>query len=111
MRRSSGRLLITLVLLAVASAAAWVPAQARPREGARWVRSYVSVSVTVGSRPGLRPASGEPDAGGMKTPPQVTGRSSYIDNDEDPVGGPEGGAMSWFSRIGMIWMARYLGVR
>jgi len=47
----------------------------------------------------------------MKTPPQVTGRSSYIDNDEDPVGGPEGGAMSWFSRIGMIWMARYLGVR
>ena len=111
MRKSSGRLLITLVLLAVASAAAWAPAHARTLAGTFWVRSHTSVSVTVDRRPGMRPASGEPDSGGMKEPPLVTGRSGYISGEEDPVVEPAGGAMDWFSRIGMIWMARYLGVR
>ena len=109
MRRPSGRLLITLVLLAVASSAAWTTAHARPRDGARWVRSHVSASVVIGSRPGMRPASGEPDVGASKQPPLVLGRSGIVD--EEPVDDPSSGLYGWVSRIGMIWMARYLGVR
>lgn len=108
MRRLSGRLQITLVLLAVASSAAWTTAHARPREGARWVRSYTSASVMVGSRPGMRPASGEPDTGASKLPPLVMGRSGIAG--EEPADDPSGGSSGWLSRIGMIWMARYLGV-
>src|SRR6266850_1424275 len=99
MLKSSSRLLVTLVLLAVASAAAWAPAHARSREGTRWVRSYPGVSVTVGSRPGVRPASGEPDVGASRTPPQVTGRSSSVVGEDEDLGGAASGAASWFSRI------------
>lgn len=107
MRKPSSRLLITLVLLAVATLAAWTTAHARPRQGARWVRSQVAASVV--SRPGARPASGEPDGGASKNPPLVVGRIGVIveEPDDDPSIGPG----DWFSRIGMIWMARYLGVR
>jgi hypothetical protein len=110
MRTSSSRLLITLVLLAVALSAAWTPAHARPRDGTRWVRSYTSASVVIGSRPGMRPASGEPDSGAQKNPPPTIGRSGPVDDTEDPVVGPQSGVMSWFSRICMVWLARYLGV-
>jgi len=110
MRKSNSRLLITLVLLAVASAAAWTPAHARPREGTRLVRSHAVASVAVGSRPGMRPANGEPDVGLTRTPPYVTGRSGTF-TDEEPVVDPLSRTLNWFSRIGMVWMARYLGVR
>jgi hypothetical protein len=109
MSSRSSRLLITLVLLSVAASAAWTTAQARPREGARWGRSYVSGSVVIGSRPGVRPASGEPDTGASKTPPLVSGRTGTIV--DEPVDDPGNGPGVWFSRIGMIWMARYLGPR
>ena len=109
MRRPSSRLLITLVLLAVAATAAWTPAHARPREWTRWVRSNTSASAVIGSRPGMQPASGEPDSGAQKTPPQMIGRNGPFDGAEDPVD-PSDGAAVWFARIGMIWMARYLGV-
>lgn len=109
MRRLGGRLLITLVLLAVASSAAWTTAHARSSGGARWVRSQASASVVIGSRPGMRPASGEPDGGAARIPPLIVGRSGIVD--QEPVDDPSSGSGSWFSRIGMIWMARYLGVR
>jgi hypothetical protein len=107
MHRPSSRLLITLVLLSVAATAAWTTAQARPSSGARWVRSHVSTSVVIGSRPGMRPASGEPDVGATKNPPLISGRSGIID--EEPADDPGSGSGSWLSRIGMIWVARYLG--
>lgn len=105
MRIPSGRLLITLVLLAVVSTAAWTTAHARPRVGALLGRSYTSASVVIRSHPGLRPASGEPDVGATKTPPFVTGRSRIADDETITPG------LNWFSRISRIWMARYLGVR
>ena len=107
MSKSSSRLLITLVLLAVATCAAWTNADARSSQGARWVRSHVAASVV--SRPGARPASGEPDGGASKDPPLVVGRSGIVV--AEPADDPSGGLSDWFSRIGMIWMARYLGVR
>lgn len=106
MRISSGRLLITLVLLAVASTAAWTNAHARPREGALWGRSSVSASVMVRSYPGMRPASGEPDTGAQKLPPQISGRADIVIDDETTTPGA-----NWFPWISRIWMARYLGVR
>ena len=110
MRRLGGRLLITLVLLAVATSTAWTTAHARSSGGARWVRSsHVSASVVIGSRPGMRPASGEPDGGAAKIPPLILGRSGIVD--QEPVDDPSSGSGNWFSRIGAIWMARYLGVR
>ena len=110
MRRLGGRLLITLVLLAVATSAAWTTAHARSRAGGtRWVHSHGSATVVTGSRLGLRPASAEPDAGASKEPPLVLGRSGIpIDGTVDD---PSGVPTDWLSRIGMIWMARYLGVR
>jgi hypothetical protein len=110
MRKLSGRLLITLVLLAVATSAAWTPAHARSRDGTRWVRSHATASVVIGSRPGMRPASGEPDSGAQKTPPTVTGRSGLAGDFDASVVGQPGGASNWFRGISMIWMARYLGV-
>ena len=110
MRRPSSTLLITLVLLAVAATAAWTPAHARPREGTLWVRSNTNASAVIGSRPGMQPASGEPDSGAQKTPPQLIGRNGPFDGAEDPVVDPADGAAAWFARISMVWMARYLGV-
>jgi hypothetical protein len=105
MRIPSGRLLITLVLLAVASTAAWTTAHARPREGALGGRSYTSASVMIRSYPGMRPASGEPDTGAQKNPPLVTGRADIVDQETITPGS------NWFPWISRIWMARNLGVR
>jgi hypothetical protein len=106
MRIPSGRLLITLVLLAVASTAAWTTAHARPREGALGGRSCTSASVMIRSYPGMRPASGEPDVGATKNPPFVTGRTQIVEDEETIAPGS-----NWFPWISRIWMARYLGVR
>ena len=109
MSSRTSRLLITLVLLAVAATAAcWTTAQARPRWVTHWGRSHVSGGVVIG-RPGMRPASGEPDTGASKNPPLVLGRTGTIV--EEPVDDPGNGPSVWFNRIGMIWMARYLGGR
>ena len=110
MRNSFHRLLITLVLLAVACTAAWMPAHAQLRNATLGVSSTASAAVTIGARPGMQPANGEPDAGSTKSPPSITGRS-LIYTDADSFGVLSGGWGSWFSRISMIWVARYLGTR
>src|SRR5258706_14194751 len=106
MRRLCSRLLITLVLLAVAASAVWTTAHARPREGARWARSYATAGVMIGSRPGARPASGEPDAGASKNPPLVSGRIGGAV--EEPGDDPSGGSYGWPSRTGGTLSARDL---
>ena len=106
MRIPSGRLLITLVLLTVATTATWTTAHARSREGARLGRPYAYANVVIRSTPGMRPASGEPDVGATKNPPTVLGRTDLAVDGE-----PVADGSIWFQWISRIWMARYLGVR
>ena len=102
------RLLITLVLLAVAVSVVSTVAHARMGRLGPGLRPHQSVSVMIGSSVGARPASGEPDAGSSKNPP-VIGQSQIVNPYSD--GGGSAAISVWIQRIGMIWMAQYLGAR
>jgi hypothetical protein len=104
MRNHRSRLLITLILLAVVMTTAWTTAHARPRFG-----SPSGSTTLISARPGVRPASGEPDVPDTKIPvtPHALGVSQ-------PEAGASSRTLSVFERlgwIGRIWMASYLGVR
>ena len=103
------RLLITLVLLAVAASAAASTAHARQLRHSFGDRSHATAGVMIGSTLGARPASGEPDGGATKDPPLIT--QAQIVNSELDGGGTYETVSDWFQRIGLFWMARSLGVR
>lgn len=104
------KLLITLVLTAVAASTTSTAAHARLRL-TLGVRSHASVGVMVGSSVAARPASGEPDAGSSKNPPLVIGQTQIVSPSFDGGATANDAISGWFQRIGMIWMARLLGVR
>jgi len=109
MKSIRSRLLIMLVLAAVAVPAFWTSAHARACERGS-SRSWMSAaSGTTVSRSGVRPAGteGEPDVP-QKIPP-VIGRSTQA----PPLEGPNDdmSALMLLRWAGRIWMARYLGMR
>ena len=112
MRNITGRLPLILVLVVVAASAAWTTANARSREWTNYVRSQAPASTVVGSSRIVRPADGEPDVGGIKNnqPPSV-GHDQPALNAGGDVGSSLSSVAVWFARIGMSWMARYLGPR
>ncbi len=63
-------------------------------------------ALTIGSKPGMRPFSGEPDIGQSKVPPNGMARPSRIISAGPGLNLP---ASAWIQWIGRIWMARYLG--
>ena len=105
MFKARGKLLIMLVLVAASLTATWTAAHARSREGAAKYRSrsYSSAGVAVSSRPGARPASGEPDQPQNKIPPPG---HLILDENGDGAFGP--GSLPGLSRV---WIARFLGMR
>jgi len=106
MLKASSRLLILLVLIAAAMSATWANAQARSADRTRGTRvgSVSTGSAAIATRPGMRPASGEPDAGSGKIPPAIDGQLPTDPGDEPPLPG----MLQWISRV---WMTRLLGVR
>ena len=106
MLKARNRLLILLVLIAAAMSATWANAQARSADRTRGTRvGSVSIgSAAIATRPGMRPASGEPDAGSGKIPPVIVGLPSTDPGDDPPLAG----MLQWISRV---WMTRLLGVR
>jgi hypothetical protein len=108
MKSVRSRLLIMLVLAAIAVPGLWASAHARACErGSSSIRS--AATWTTVTRSGVRPSgtSGEPDVP-QKMPP-VIGHSS----DAPPVEGPSDdmSGLSLLRWVGRIWMARYLGMR
>ena len=104
MSKVRGKLLIMLVLVAASLTATWTAAHARSREGAAKYRSrsYSSVGVSVSSRPGARPASGEPDQ------PQKIPPPGHLISDENGDGFFGPGGLPGLSRV---WITRFLGMR
>jgi hypothetical protein len=107
MKSVRSRLLIMLVLAAVAVPAFWTSAQARAcARGSSSIRA-AATSTTV-TRSGVRPGGfeGEPDVP-QKLPP-VLGHSA----DAPPVQGPDDSStLALLQMISRIWMARYLWMR
>jgi hypothetical protein len=104
MFKARGKLLIVLVLVAASLTATWTAVHARSREGATKYRSrsYSSVGVSVSSRPGARPASGEPDTPNKVPPPGHL----VLGENGDGMFGP--GGLPGLSRV---WITRFLGMR
>ena len=114
MRNVTGRLPLIVVLVVVAASAAWTTVDARSREWTRSVRSQAPASTVFGSSRYVRPADGEPDVGSIKgtlpTPPSG-GHDQPALNEGGDIGASQNSVAAWFARIGMSWMARYLGPR
>ena len=95
------RILVTLVLAAIALALGSGVALASLRS---WSTATTSgSSVSLGDRPAATPSSGEPDIGGYK-PPLQKGLRPVL-----PGGAPLGSWWTWISRFWATWIGK--GVR
>jgi hypothetical protein len=95
------RILVTLVLAAIALALGSGVALASLRSWSTATSSGSSVSL--GDRPTATPSSGEPDVGGVGKPQQRGLQPIY------PAGSPEGSWWTWISRFWASWIGK--GVR
>ena len=100
------RLLILLVLLAVAATAGWTTALAGEKTGS----STASSSFERVSKPPAAPASGEPDVG--QTPRPSTTKGALSPAQWGNGGSSQGSSADrWLCWIFRMWTIRYLGAR
>ncbi len=107
MLKTRNRLLVTLVLLLLATATAWTVAEARPKsdDGS----SSGTVAAPGIPKPCAAPASGEPDQPAGHTTPGNHGAVMAPPSQEGSVA-VQDVSWRWIRWISRIWAARYLGV-